>query len=189
MGWPSKALGATVRAFAAAMITAAGGAAVSADPTGNVSERSPDGQSSRQSAGNLSAQLILVADDRQAFKAWDTPQETIVVGTVRSVVVGGQANAFVVFRGCAPAQSGHCDVTMRLHVYRPDGKVYAVTPPLEVWQYKPAPPAHVLQLSAQYLKVVVEPQDQLGTYIVSASVKDHVSGASLQLSTAFEATR
>jgi hypothetical protein len=60
---------------------------------------------------------------------------------------------------------------------------------MEVWQYKAAPPDRMLQLSVQYLKVVIEPQDLLGKYIVSVDVKDHVSGASLQLSTAFTTTK
>ena len=147
-----------------------------------------DGES-RQSVGDFSAQLILVADDAHALKVWEKPQETLTVGMVRSVAVGAQANAFVVFRGCTPDASGQCDVTMRLRVLQPDGKVYVATPPMEVWQYKPPPPVRLLQLSAQYLKIVVEPQDPPGRYVVSASVKDHVSGASLQLGTVFEATR
>ncbi|HSB24700.1 MAG TPA: hypothetical protein VLE94_16495 [Burkholderiaceae bacterium] len=70
---------------------------------------------------------------------------------------------------------------------RPATRVLAAMP-MEVWQYKP-PPARLLQLSAQHLKVVVEPHDPPGRYVVSASVKDHVCGALLQLSTGFEATR
>jgi len=172
----------------AAAVLAACCAGASAGLAG-ADERVPERQSDRQAAGSLSAQLVLVADDRRILGAWDGRQETLDVATVRAVAVGGQANAFVVFTGCTQASSGHCDVTMRFHVYRPDGKVFAVSPPMEVWQYKPAPPARALQPSAQYLKVVVEPHDALGRYVVSASVKDHVSGATLQLSTAFEATR
>lgn len=151
-------------------------------------ERLPD-TDHRKSLGSFSAQLILVPDDRQMFKVWDTPEETVHFSTIQSVSVGGQANAFVVFSGCAPNKSDHCDVTMRFRVYQPNGKLYAASPPMEVWQYKAAPPDQMLQLSVQYLKVVIEPQDLLGKYIVSVDVKDHVSGASLQLSTAFTTTK
>jgi len=139
--------------------------------------------------GAFSAQLILVRDAQQLLAQWSgTRRETLDVGTVQSVAVGGQANAFVVFGGCAPDASGRCDVTMRLRVQRPDGKPQATTPPLEVWQYKAPPPPRALQLSVQYLKIEVEPSDPAGRYVVAADVKDHVSGASLQLATAFTAT-
>jgi len=151
-------------------------------------ERLPDAEN-RKSAGNFGAQLILVRDDQQMFKVWSTPGETVNVSTVESVSIGGQANAFIVFSGCTPSKSGHCNVTMQFRVYQPNGKVYASTPPMEVWQGKPAPRAQMLELSVQYLKVVIEPQDLLGKYIVSASVKDNVSGAELQLSSGFTATK
>jgi hypothetical protein len=151
-------------------------------------ERLPDGED-RKSLGSFGAQLILVSDDQQMFKVWGTPGETVNVSTVRSVSIGGQANAFVVFSGCAPSKSGQCDVTMQFRVYQPNGKVYASAPPMEVWQGRPAPPARMLELSVQYLKVVIEPKDLLGKYVVSATVKDNVSGASLQLSSPFTATK
>ena len=106
-----------------------------------------------------------------------------------TVAVGGQANAFIVFSGCTPDKSGQCDVTIQFRVYQPNGKLYASAPPMEVWQHKPAPAVRMLELSVQYLKVVIEPHDLLGKYVVSANVEDHVSGASLQLSSTFTATR
>lgn len=151
-------------------------------------ERLPDSES-RKSAGNFGAQLILVRDDQQMFKIWNTPAETVNVSTIESVSVGSQANAFIVFSGCMPNKSGRCNVTMQFRVYQPNGKVYASTPPMEVWEDKPAPPARSLELSTQYLKVVIEPQDLLGKYTVSANVKDNVSGTLLQLSSAFTATK
>jgi len=150
---------------------------------------SADQAESGQSPDGLRAQLILVRDDQQLLKLWNAPGATPDVATVRSVSVGEQASAFVLFSGCAPNPSGHCDVTVRFNVHQPNGRIFATTPPMEVWQYKPAPPARKPQLSVEYLKFVVEPRDPLGQYTVSANVKDHVSGASLQLSTAFAATK
>ena len=103
--------------------------------------------------------------------------------------IGFSKDGAQVFSGCSPNGAGHCDVTVRFNVYQPNGKVFATTPPMEVWQYKPAPPAQRPQLSVEYLKLTVEPHDPLGKYTVSASVKDHVSGASIQVSTAFTATK
>jgi hypothetical protein len=171
-----------------AIAAAAGALAAHADWINKSGERLPDSED-RKSLGSFGAQLILVSDDQKMFKVWNTPGETINVSTVRAVSIGGQANAFVVFSGCTPGKAGQCDVTVQFRVYQPNGKVYASTQPMEVWQRKSPPPARMLELSIQYLKVVIEPQDLLGKYVVSASVKDNVSGASLQLSSAFTATR
>jgi hypothetical protein len=144
---------------------------------------------SRKAIGDFGAHMILVADDQQMFKVWRTPSETVNVSTVETVAVGGQANAFVVFSGCKPNKSGLCDVTVQFRVYQPNGKVYASTPPMEVWQGKRPPPGKMLELSVQYLKVVIEPTDLLGKYVVAAQVIDNTSGALLQLSAPFTASK
>lgn len=96
-------------------------------------------------------------------------------------------NAFVVFGGCTTDDLGNCSVAMRFVVPKPDGSVYAETPPMEVWHNKPAPPGKSLELSVQYLKVVIEPTDPLGVYRVQTQVKDNISGTDLQLSALFTA--
>lgn len=173
-----------------AALVLAGGAlaafAASNDPPG-ASRGEPAAQ---QSAGAFSAALILARDDQELLGRWSGARhESVDADGVRSIAAGGRASAFVVFGGCAPDASGRCDVTMRLRVKRPDGTTAAATPPLEVWQHKAPPAARTLQLSAQYLKIEVEPSDPAGRYVVAADVKDHVSGASLQLATSFTATR
>ena len=147
----------TLATFALAAVTLC----AHADWINKSGERLPDAEN-RKSIGSFGAQLILVQDDQQMFKVWGTPGETVNVHTVQSVSIGGQANAFVVFSGCAPDKSGKCSVTMQFRVYQPNGKVYASTPPMEVWQNKPALPARMLELSVGYLKIVIEPQDLLG---------------------------
>lgn len=142
---------------------------------------------SRKAAGDCGAHMVLVADDQQMFKVWGTASETVNVQTIDTVAVNGQVNAFIVFSGCKANSSGLCDVTVQFRVYQPNGKVYAGTPPMEVWQRKCPPPGKSLELSVQYLKVVIEPSDLLGTYVVSANVKDNISGALLQLSAPFSA--
>ena len=141
----------------------------------------------RQSAGDFGAQMIFVGDENELFKQWATPSVTVNVKTLESVEVNGSINAFVVFSGCKPGTNGNCSVAMRFRVLRPDGQIYADTPPMEVWNEKPAPPAKSLELSADYLKVIIEPKDQLGMYTVQAQIRDNNSGAVLQLSRPFTA--
>jgi hypothetical protein len=146
----------------------------------------PDSDS-RKAVGKFGAQLIFVGDENELFKRWATPSKTVDVKTVDSVRVNQSINAFVVFSGCTSDASGNCSVAMRFRVLRPDGSVYAETPPMEVWHNKPAPPGRSLELSAQYLKVVIEPTDPLGMYLVQTQVKDYNSGRVLQLSSPFAA--
>ena len=125
----------TIRVLAAiALVAFAFGA--HADWINKSGERLPDGDD-RKSLGSFGAQLILVSDDQQMFKVWGTPGETVNVSTVRSVSIGGQADAFVVFSGCTPSKSGQCDVSMQFRIYQPNGKVYASTPPMEVGKANP----------------------------------------------------
>ena len=60
---------------------------------------------------------------------------------------------------------------------------------MEVWDQKPAPPGKSLELSVQYLKVVIEPKDQLGKYMVFSQVRDNNSGTVLQLNAPFVAVK
>jgi hypothetical protein len=149
-------------------------------------ETLPDSDS-RKAAGAFGAQLIFVDDENELFKKWATPSETVDVKTIDSVRVNQSINAFVVFSGCTRDDAGNCSVAMRFRVLKPDGSVYAETPPMEVWFNKPAPSERSLELSAQYLKIVIEPTDPLGRYQVHSQVRDYNSGKVLQLSSPFTA--
>ena len=144
---------------------------------------------SRKAAGSFGAQLIFVRDEGELFKRWNTPSITVDVDTADHVEVNGAINAFVVFSGCKKDSAGNCSVAMRFRVLQPDGKVYAETPAMEVWEQKPAPPGTSLELSVQYLKVVIEPNDQLGKYTVQTQVRDNNAQSVLQLSGRFTASK
>jgi hypothetical protein len=144
---------------------------------------------SRKAAGEFGAQLIFVRDEGELFRRWNAPSVTVDVDTADQVEVNGAINAFVVFSGCRKDKAGNCSVAMRFRVLQPDGKVYAETPPMEVWEQKPAPPGTSLELSVQYLKVIIEPKDQLGKYVVQTQVRDNNSQAVLQFSGRFTAIK
>ena len=59
---------------------------------------------------------------------------------------------------------------------------------MEVWQNKPAPHARALELSVQYLKIVVEPHEPRGRYTIQAQVRDDNTGTVLTLQKVFSAT-
>ncbi len=149
-------------------------------------EALPDTEN-RKAIGDFGAQLILVRDEKELFKRWATPTEIVNVKTIDSVKVNGFINAFVVFSGCKPDAKGNCNVSMRFRVIQPDGKVYADTPPMEVWENRPAPQGKTLELSVQYLKVHIEPKDQVGSYMIYTQVRDNNTGTVLQLQSPFTA--
>jgi hypothetical protein len=95
--------------------------------------------------------------------------------------------AFVVFSGCKPSVGGKCNVSTSFRVLRPDGKVYADTPSMQVWQDKQAPPGRALALSVQYLRVRIEPHEQRGRYTVEVQVRDENSGKIIALKKRFGA--
>jgi hypothetical protein len=143
----------------------------------------------RKAVGDFGAQLILVADERELFKRWATPSETVDVKTTDTVEVNGFISAFIVFSGCKANAKGDCDVSMRFRVTQPDGKVYAETPAMEVWENKPTPRGKALELSVQYLKVRIEPKDQLGRYVIYSQVRDNNTDTVIQLQAPFTASK
>ena len=141
----------------------------------------------RKSSGDFGAQLIFIADEQALFKQWATPSATVNLDTVDTIKVNRPISAFIIFSGCKANPAGNCNVSMRYRVIQPDGKVYAETPTMEVWQEKPEPPGHALQLSVQYLKVVIEPDEQQGRYTVQTQVRDDNTGTVLNLKKSFTA--
>lgn len=75
---------------------------------------------------------------------------------------------------------------MSFRVIQPDGKVYATTPDMEVWQNKNAP-GTALALGVQYLRIRIEPHELRGRYTVNVEVRDHNSGKVLVLKRTFTA--
>lgn len=141
----------------------------------------------QKSKGKFIAQLVFVANEREFFEKWATPSETVHIDFVDEVAINHPISSFVIFGGCQPDSKGRCNVTMQFKVTQPDGKIYAETPPMEVWRGKTAPPTRALEASVDYLKIIVEPHEQRGAYAVMATVTDQTSGASIKLKKQFTA--
>jgi hypothetical protein len=125
--------------------------------------------------------LVLVEDEQHLFRTWSKPSGSVDVKDVDSVSINSPINAFIVFGGCKPDIQGNCSVVMRFRVIGPDGKLYSETPAMEVWHAKAPLPNRSLQLSVDYLKIIVEPHEQSGKYVVNAEVKDNNSERTLRL--------
>jgi hypothetical protein len=90
--------------------------------------------------------LFFTTDAEFLEERWRTPSETVNIDSVDNVRINEPIYAFVVFSGCKPSLAGKCNVSMSFRVLRPDGKVYADTPTMEVWQDEQARPGKSLAL-------------------------------------------
>lgn len=146
----------------------------------------PDSDHMR-SVGDLVAQLVITDNESQALKNWGTPSESVYFPTADKIERNKVITAFVVFGGCAVDAKGNCDLRMQITVYKPDGTVYSKLPIMEVWSEKPVPHNRSLGLSAEYMRVIIEPEDPLGKYQVDTKIMDKISGDSLLLKSNFTA--
>lgn len=149
----------------------------------------PPDSGARKAAGSFGANLLFVSDENELQKRWATPSPNVEVRTTDKVALNRAISAFVVFSGCQPDERGNCNVSMRFRVLQPDGKIYTETQAMEVWHDKPAPPGKSLELSVQYLRLLLEAKDQLGKYIISSQVRDDNTGSVLQLQAPFTAIK
>ena len=124
----------------------------------------------RKSAGTFGAMLLLTDRPAEFLAAWEAP-ETPTIKTTEIAERGKPLVAFVVFIGCAEIK-GVCNSSVDFTVLRPDGSEYASHKDGELWRNKPGPPKDGLQLGADYLGVVIEPDDPAGKYTVRATVRD-----------------
>jgi len=140
-----------------------------------------------KSAGDLIAQLVITDNEAEVLKNWGTPSESVFFPTADKIERNKIITAFVVFGGCTVDANGNCDLKMQITVYQPDGTVYSKLPIMEVWSGKPVPPNRSLGLSVDYMRIIIEPGEQLGRYKVDTKVIDKISGKSMVLTSQFTA--
>jgi hypothetical protein len=147
----------------------------------------PTPRASRSMDG-FSATLLLSDAPDEVLQSWTAPTTVnAAVRTADTVERGAPIVAFVFFSGCLPDESGNCNASADFTILRPDGSVYENFSGRDLWKGKPAPPGGTLRLSAEYVGVVIEPGDPLGTYQVRVDVHDLNAGTTLPLREAFTA--
>ena len=121
----------------------------------------------------LQATLVVTAHGQELFQSWENPTgEPFNVVPVKVAKRGVFLSAVVMFRDCAGDASGHCDVTVDLTAYDPQGKVYGELVGEELWKGKAAPKPGFTQLGVGYMGLVIEPDDPSGTYRLVAVARD-----------------
>jgi hypothetical protein len=139
------------------------------------------------SGNQFSAVMLLSDSPDEVLRSWQKPEASVPVRTADAIAPGAPIVAFIFFTGCRPDENGLCNASVDFTVLKPDGSIYERFTDRELWKGRPAPPVGMMRLSAEYVGVVIEPQDPLGKYEVRASVHDLNAGETLELSREFTA--
>lgn len=141
--------------------------------------RSIKGDRASASSNGFSVQQVATLDGEGFSERWNKPTVGVELAPASQMLRNQPIFTFVVFTGCAPDRTGNCNVTVSYKMFDPEGKPFGEQLNSPVWVGLPPPGRHIIQLSSVYLGMVVEDKDPLGTYRISASITDHVSGVTL----------
>jgi hypothetical protein len=146
--------------------------------------KGPDNQpiadnESRRSAGNFGASLLITPDEKEFQREWDKQPGPPSLRTTDKARIGQSVSAMLLFHGCRADKAGHCNVTARFFVVRPDGQRDAAGDGL-VWTQAPLPEGRI-QLSQSNLSMAFDASDAPGEYTLIAEVDDKIAGTTLKL--------
>jgi hypothetical protein len=137
------------------------------------------GDLSKASAKGFAVFQVATLDGEGFAARWNRPTAGVEVAETSKVARNQPVFTFIIFTGCTPDQRGQCNVTADFRMFDPAGRSFGEQIGAPVWVGLPPPAKNVLQLSSQYLGMVVENKDSLGSYRIVATVTDHVTGTSL----------
>jgi hypothetical protein len=136
--------------------------------------------------GKFGAKVVFVDNNEQLFKDWEQPTAGVNIHEISKIVRKKSISSFIIFSNAAADKQGLANVTAKFIVINPLGAIVEESKNLEVWQNKPAPKERDLQLSADFLQVVLGDQSLLGIYTVHVVVHDKVADLSVELERKFE---
>lgn len=137
--------------------------------------------------GDFGAQLVLTDKPDEFFLARHKQGPVALLPDTGKAVRGRQLVAWILFTGCTPDEKKQCNVVVRFDITDPAGKPYGKPLLADLWLKRPPPAEGLMQLSPGNIGVVIEPQDALGTYALSARIVDKVSQKTMILERPFEA--
>ncbi len=129
--------------------------------------------------------ILVLENDPNFFKKWNTPSETFKYETLKKIKKGEYFIIAIIFINPGVDSNGNTNITFDVKIKNPDGTVYADIPNLNVWNRK-SPKKNTLGLSEGYLKIKMEPEDYIGEYKVEAVVNDKIKQVRLALSSKYE---
>jgi len=139
--------------------------------------------STAQSSGDLRVMLLLTDDLEELQQRWAEPGSP-TFDPINAARMGDTVSAVLIFTGCAADSTGHCRLVADFTITDPRGSEFKSELERPVCFGRPPPPPGQLQLAEEAPSVTVT-HGPHGAYTVSVTVRDRVSGNSLDLATSF----
>jgi len=138
---------------------------------------------SMNSKDGFGANLVGV-NEKNFFKVWNTPSQTVNIDIVDTIHRNDELIFPVMFGGCQTNKENKCNIVGDFVIIAPDGSTYASIKKMLIFNHVPFP-NHGLNVSKEYVKVVIEKTDLLGAYQVRAHILDVIGNVVLNLETSF----
>lgn len=137
--------------------------------------------------GDFGATLVFTDKLDELFAAWEKPSPGVHLSETSTAMRGVPIVGIIYFTGCVANPQGDCELVGRFNTKTPSGKPWGDPIDADLWVDKPAPDKDSLQLSLGNLGIVIDPDDPLGVYKVSAEILDRVSKKKMVLEREFTA--
>lgn len=138
------------------------------------------------SKNGFGAKIVMTTDSQTALENWEKPTEGVSIPEAERVEKGKPIEALVLFSGCKPNNKGNCIAEADYQIIKPDGSIYAEYKKTEIWKDKPAIPEGRLGLAVDRVGLIVEPEDPIGIYKVSCTVRDLIGNVEFGIFSTFE---
>ena len=142
---------------------------------------------SAKSDGDFGAMFEFTDKPDELYDAWEKPTAGVQWSRTSKAVRGVPIVGVVFFTGRAPNAAGNCELVAQFVLTTPSGKPWGDPIDADVWVGLPPPTGSALQLSHNHLGLVVDPDDELGTYAARAVLTDRVSKKTMVLEQKFQA--
>lgn len=149
------------------------------DKQGNIVKPS----NSMKSKDGFGVQLLSV-DEKSFFKVWNTPSETVDIDVIDTIHKNTELIFPILFGGCKTDKNYTCHIVSDFLILAPDGSRYTDIKQMHIFDAKPYP-NHALNVSNEYIKIIIEKKDLLGEYKVKAHVTDTIRKIDLDVERVF----
>lgn len=125
---------------------------------------------------------VWVINDASFFKNWEDP-ETPHVPVAKTA--HRNKPVFIIFLFINPGvdKDLNADVLADVTISGPDGKVYGQFKNMDLWHGPYEAPVDSIQLAFSQITLIIEDADILGTYTITATVKDAIKNIAVDLKT------
>ncbi len=128
---------------------------------------------------------MVSVNEKNFFKAWNVPSKTVRINEIEKIHKGGALIFPIIFGGCKVNKDEQCNIRGDFLIVAPDGSIYTDVKNMLIFHGKPQP-NYGLNVSGNYIKVVIERKDLLGEYHVKAQITDTIQKIHLNVEKSFK---